>query len=35
MKENVVDDEESIISSEYYNGSPKGNRKIITPGSDL
>jgi hypothetical protein len=35
-KENVVDDvQEAIISSEYYNESPKGSREIITQGVDL
>jgi hypothetical protein len=34
-KENVVDDEETIVSSEYYNEIPKGSREIITPGVDL
>ena len=34
-KENVVDDEETIVSYEYYNEIPKGSREIITPGFDL
>jgi hypothetical protein len=34
-KSNVVDDEEVIVNCEYYNESPKGSRKIITPGADL
>jgi hypothetical protein len=34
-KTNVVDNEEVIINSEYYNEIPKGSREIITPGVDL
>jgi hypothetical protein len=34
-KENVVDDKEAIVRSEYYNEIPKGSREIITPSVDL
>ena len=34
-KTNVVDDEETIVSSEYYNESLKGSKEIITSGVDL
>jgi hypothetical protein len=34
-KTNVVDDDEVIVSSEYYNESPKGSKEIITLGVDL
>jgi hypothetical protein len=34
-KAKVVDEEESIVTFEYHDGSPRDSREIITPGVDI